>query len=402
MEMRKLLAIAWLDFKMGFADKSELVFFLVLPVVFTLILAGAMGGGSSDGDTRYALPVADEDASALSSQLTALLAESDVVRPVARTRAEAEALVRDGKVAAALIVPTGFGEALMAGRVSDITLTQVPNDTRALAVEQAVRAAADRVSNAVLAANASVAEAERIRPFADAAARQAYFQQAMAMAQELLANPPARAETTHAPEVIRTSASPAEQSSVGQLVTWVSIPLIGVAAIFIDERRQGTLRRLLAMPVGREIILGGKIGGRLIHGMVQMALLILFGALILGVNWGRSPLALVLMMLAFALAFVAFGVLVGTVAKTPSQANWMAISSGMLMAALGGAWWPLEITPQVYQQAVRIFPTTWAMAGFSDIVARGQGVGGILPEAGVLLAFAAVFFGIGFWRLRYE
>ncbi len=401
--MRKLLAIAWLDFKMGFADKSELIFFLVLPVIFTLILAATMsGGGSSDGDNRYTLPVADEDASALSSQLTALLAESDVVRPVARTRAEAEALVKDGKVAAALIIPTGFGEALMAGRVSDLTLTQAPNDTRALAVEQAVRAAADRVSNAVLAATASVAEAERIRPFADAAARRAYFQQAMAMAQELLANPPARAETTYAPEVIRTSANAAEQSSVGQLVTWVSIPLIGVAAIFIDERRQGTLRRLLAMPVGREIILGGKIGGRLIHGMVQMALLIVFGALVLGVNWGRSPLALALMMLAFALAFVALGVLVGTVAKTPSQANWMAISSGMLMAALGGAWWPLEITPQVYQQVVRIFPTTWAMAGFSDIVVRGQGVGGILPEAGVLLAFAAVFFGLGFWRLRYE
>lgn len=400
--MRKVLAIAWLDFKMGFADKSELVFFLVLPIIFTLILAGTMGGGSSGADDRVVLPVVDEDASALSAQLTTLLAESDVVRPEAKTRAEAEALVKEGKVGAALVIPAGFGEALMAGHPSDLRLAQAPNDTRALAAEQAVRAAADRVSNAVLAANASVAEAERIRPFADAAAKQAYFRQALTMAQALLANPPARAEITHAPEVIRTSADPAEQSSVGQLVTWVSIPLIGVAAIFIDERRQGTLRRLLTMPVGREIILGGKIGGRLIHGMVQMALLILFGAFILGVNWGRSPLALVIMMLAFALAFVAFGVLVGTVAKTPSQANWMAISSGMLMAALGGAWWPLEITPPVYQQVVRVFPTTWAMAGFSDIVVRGQGVGGILPEAGVLLAFAALFFGIGFWRLRYE
>lgn len=400
--MRKLLAIAWLDFKMGLADKSELVFFIVLPVVFTLVLSAAMGGGAAGGSARYGLPVVDEDASALSSQLTALLAESDVVKPVARSRAEAEALLKDGSALAVLIIPAGFGEALMAGRPFSLTLREAPNDTRVLVVEQAVHAAADRVSNGVLAANASVAEAERIRPFASAAAKQAYFQQAMAMAQDLLANPPARVDVTHAPEVLRTSANPAEQSSVGQLVTWVSIPLIGVAAIFIDERRQGTLRRLLTMPVSRGIILGGKIGGRLIHGMVQMALLILFGALILGVNWGRSPLALVIMMLAFALASVALGVLLGTVARTPSQANWMAISSGMLMAALGGAWWPVEITPPVYQQVVKIFPTTWAVAGFSDVVVRGQGVAGILPEAGVLLAFAAVFFGIGFWRLRYE
>ncbi len=400
--MRKLLAIAWLDFKMGFADKSEIMFFLVLPLVFTLVLSAAMGGGSSSGDNRYPLPVVDEDASAVSAQLKTHLAESDVVRPVAKTRDEANALLEDGKVSAALVIPAGFGEALMAGRPSALTLSKAPNDTRVLVVEQAVRTAADRVSNGVLAANASVAEAERIRPFADAAAKQAYFQQAMAMAQELLANPPARVDVTHAPEVLRTSANPAEQSSVGQLVTWVSIPLIGVAALFIDERRQGTLRRLLTMPVSRAIILGGKIGGRLIHGLVQMVLLILFGAHILGVNWGRSPLALVIMMLAFALASVALGVLLGTVARTPSQANWMAISSGMLMAALGGAWWPMEITPPLYQQVVKIFPMTWAVAGFSDVVVRGQGTAGILPEAGVLLAFAAVFFGIGFWRLRYE
>ncbi|MBC7258674.1 MAG: ABC transporter permease [Chloroflexi bacterium] len=400
--MRKLISIAWLDFKMGFADKSEWVFFLVLPVMFTLILAATMSGGSSGGDNRYVLAVVDADRSALSAQLAEALAASDVVRPVPKARDEADALVKDGKVPAALVIPAGFGEALMAGRPSALTLSKAPNDTRALAVEQAVRTAADRVSNAVVAANASVAEAERVRPFADATAKQAYFLQALTMAQELLADPPARVETTYAPEVIRTSASPAEQSSVGQLITWVSIPLIGIAGIFIEERRLGTLRRLLAMPVARATILAGKIGGRLIHGMVQMTLLILFGALILGVNWGRSPLALAVMMLAFALAFVAFGVLVGTIARTQSQANWMAISSGMLMAALGGAWWPLEITPKVYQQVVRIFPTTWAMSGFSDIVVRGQGIGGILPEVGVLLAFAAVFFGVGLWYFRYE
>jgi len=99
---------------------------------------------------------------------------------------------------------------------------------------------------------------------------------------------------------------------------------------------------------------------------------------------------------------VAFGVLLGTLAKTSSQANWLAISTGMLMAALGGAWWPMEITPKLYQQVVKVLPTTWAMSGFTDVVVRGQGVSSILPEVGILLAFAAVFFAVGIWRLRYE
>jgi ABC-2 type transport system permease protein len=74
----------------------------------------------------------------------------------------------------------------------------------------------------------------------------------------------------------------------------------------------------------------------------------------------------------------------------------------MLLSALGGAWWPLEVTPSAYQAVVKILPTTWAMIGFNDVILRGQGVAGILPVVGVLIAFAAVFFSLGIWRLRFE
>lgn len=52
--------------------------------------------------------------------------------------------------------------------------------------------------------------------------------------------------------------------------------------------------------------------------------------------------------------------------------------------------------------AVKILPTTWAMQGRLDIVLRGQGLTGVLAEAGVLLGFAAVFFAVGVWHFRYE
>ena len=72
------------------------------------------------------------------------------------------------------------------------------------------------------------------------------------------------------------------------------------------------------------------------------------------------------------------------------------------MALLGGCWYPVELFPEVVRNIVKVLPTTWAMQGMLDILLRGQGVGGILPEAGVLLSFAAVFFVIGIWRFKYE
>ncbi len=403
--MNKLLAIAWNDIRHQFADRSELVFFLVLPLLFTLVLAAAQGGGDDpNADLRNPLLVVDEDKSEVSARLGEALAASAVMRPVFKTRAEAESQFeqKDNTNTALLTIPAGFGQALMAGQPAELSVRKHPNDSRALTVEPAIRVAADQVSTAVLAARAAVAEAEQIRPFASDAARQAYFQQSIDMAQDLLKNPPARVEATQAAQVVRQGMSGAEQSSAGQLVTWCLITLIAASEGLLFERLEGTLRRMVITPTSKAIILTGKIAGRLGSGLVQMAVLIGVGALLLGVNWGRSPLALALIVVSFALAAVAFGVLLGTFAKTRSQAGWLSVMFGMVTAALGGAWWPLEITPPIYQTVVKALPTTWAMIGFNDVLVRGESAAGVLPEVAILLAFAVVFFGIGVRRFRFE
>jgi ABC-2 type transport system permease protein len=68
--------------------------------------------------------------------------------------------------------------------------------------------------------------------------------------------------------------------------------------------------------------------------------------------------------------------------------------TGLVGALLGGCWYPLEMFSQTVQNVVKILPTTWAM--------RGQGLMAILPDAGIRLGFAVVFFGIGIWRFKYE
>jgi ABC-2 type transport system permease protein len=65
---------------------------------------------------------------------------------------------------------------------------------------------------------------------------------------------------------------------------------------------------------------------------------------------------------------------------------------GMLMALLGGCWYPIELFPEFVRTVVKVIPTTWAMQGLLDIVLRGQGLPAVLPEAAVLLGFAAIFY----------
>lgn len=172
--------------------------------------------------------------------------------------------------------------------------------------------------------------------------------------------------------------------------------------VFVSERLGGTLRRLMITPNRKGVIIGGKTLGRFILGMIQMVILVGFGALVLKVNWGSDPLALAVMLVAFGLAGTAFGVMLGAFARTRNQAGSLSVMFSMLLSALGGAWWPLEITPAVYQSTVKVLPTTWAMTGLTDVIVRGKGVVQILPTAGILLGFALLFFVIGIWKLKYE
>ena len=91
-----------------------------------------------------------------------------------------------------------------------------------------------------------------------------------------------------------------------------------------------------------------------------------------------------------------------SISKQATAVTGLTTLFAMLLAALGGAWWPLEITPQSYQLAVQALPTTWAMSGFGDVIVRGQGVGGVACESAVLLGFAALFFLVGALRFRCE
>ncbi|MFC1465787.1 MAG: ABC transporter permease [Candidatus Brachytrichaceae bacterium NZ_4S206] len=396
----KVLSIIWKDTLLRFASASELLFFLALPIIFTLILAGATGAPS---DTRIRLLVADEANSALSRQIIAKLEKSESLQTEATTRGAGEAALKDRSASALLVIPANCDfDTLESGTIA-LDFIQSPGSLSldAQAAARAIEAVLYRIGSSVQIAQQAVSEAERIRPFTDEAARQAYFEAALASAQALMTNAPNRLETVLG-NTVDSGYEPVAHASAGQLITWVFIPLFGISALFAEERQTGTLRRLLITPTGRGTYLLGTILGNVFWALVQMALLVTFGSIVLKVRWADQPAAMGAMLVSSTLAAAAFGVMLGAFVKTASQANGLSIMLGMVMALLGGCWYPSELFPEAVRTAAHVLPTTWAMQGMTDMLLRGQGLAGVLPEAGALLGFAALFFAVGVWRFRYE
>ena len=397
--MQKMIAIILKDLRIRFGNPVEWLFFLILPIFFSFIIGGGTGGPT---DSRVGFYVVDEAQTSLSASLIEALDASTAIRPVLKERQEALEDLDERDVAAVLLLTAGLDWNDLGEGTQSVELRQLPGSTNALVVQQGVQAALGEVSSAVQIASFSTEQVEDLVGFEGEAGRSAWFAQALTAAQTALQTAPDRVQETIADVPDPIEYDPNTNSSIGQMITWVFIPLIGLSAMLAYERQIGTLRRLLTSPTSKAVYLGGTIIGMVLTALLQMTILVAFGRFVLHVNWGNSVLAIAMMLVSSSLAAAALGTMLGTIVKTESQANGLSIMVGMVMAMLGGCWYPLELFPQAVQNAVRVLPTTWTMQGMLDIALRGQGPEGVLLEMMVLFGFALVFFLVGIWRFKYE
>jgi len=398
--MKKIFAIAWKDAIIRFASSSELIFFIILPIIFTLLLAG--GTPSGDDDNRVRLVVVDQANTSISQEIITELDKSTAVRPDVLTLAEAEDQFTSRRADVVLIIPADLDLESIQNGTAQLDFRQQPNNLNASVAERAIQTSIRRVSSAVNAANTAVEEAKARGTFESSEDEKAYFNDALKLAKSVQEDVPERVTVVEGSTPDEVDYDPRANTSAGQLITWVFIPLLGISALFAYERQQGTLRRILTTPTSKATFLLGTISGQVVMALIQMSLLILFGIFALGLAWGREPLALIILLTCSALAAGAIGTTMGTFIKTEGQASGLSIMAGMVMALMGGCWYPLELFPPAVQNIVKILPTTWAMQGMLDLGLRNGGLADILPEAGVLLGFAAIFFSVGVMRFRYE
>lgn len=396
--MRKIFAIAKNDLKLEFSSRDEIIFFLILPMLFTWIIGLTMQsmftGNEDSGDPRTVLTIINEDNDEIVANLIAVLDQSDLIRPLEMDAETAWQRYEDEEISALLRIPADFSSSSKALQNTTLELTLNPKFSSSTLIKQAVEESILPINQSLSIVGLTITDGQ------SETLNMNQFDEVLASYQDPLVY-----EEVVYPELAqqKTQYSNSFQlSSPGQLVTWVLVSLSGSAVVFVNERKYGTLRRLLVTPTRRSTILGGKIASRVTMGLVQMLLLIIFGRLVLNVNWGHAPLALALVLISFAFTGTSLGLMLGTYAKTPKQASGLSTIMSMVLAALGGAWWPLEITPQLYQQVVKIFPSTWAMIGFNRIVVAGQGLEAVLLPCAILWGFTIVFFGLSIRKLRFE
>ncbi len=139
-----------------------------------------------------------------------------------------------------------------------------------------------------------------------------------------------------------------EQSVPGTTVMFVLLVMLTTTGVtLVTDRRNGLLRRLASSPMPRVSVVAGKWGARMLIGLVQLAFAMTAGWLLFGVTWGGANLwAVALVLILYVGLCASLGVAFGAVARTEGQAIGFGVLGTNLLGALGGCWWPIEVTPQ--------------------------------------------------------
>lgn len=402
----RIINLALKDWRQILREKQAALFLVIMPIVFTAFMGFAFNQGGGQADPRLPIGFIDQDnESVLSRQFLALLQNSTVVRPEVLTGdaiAQADAQVRQNKLAGVVIVPAGFNTR----RADELNVTLVTDmsSTGGHTVRNAVQTSLVRLMDAVKVAEISVAQVAQVQPFAsEAARRQAQLDAAM-RAVQAWSDSPITVTIEHATALqdARQTINGFAQSSPGMIVQFAIFGLITSANILVLERKTRTLSRLLTTSMKRWEIIAGHMLAMFGLVMVQVLMLILVGQFLFGVNYLREPAAVLLLTVALALWVSALGLFISTLAKVEDQVVLFSLIAMFVFTALGGAWFPLEGTGPAFNTIGHLTPGAWAMDGLQNIVARGLDVQSVLLPAGVLAAYAVAFFGLAVWRFKVE
>jgi ABC-2 type transport system permease protein len=389
--VRPVLTILRKDLRLRLRDRSVLLFGLVVPLGLTLLFSGIFPDLE---ELRIVAVVVDEDggeaAAGFAREVVPALVEDGVV--VLGEADDREAVRRGlvtGELDAAWLIPDGFSDRVASGQPAELEVLVNPDRVlqgevaRGVATGYAARLSA--ISLAVV--TTTVGAGEELPP---------------AQLQEVVE------EAAAAPPAVRLSGL----ETASRQLDAVSYLAAGMAAFFVfftvqfgvtgllEERKQGTMPRLLAAPIPAWSAHVGKALGAAVLGLLSLTVLAVGSALLLGADWG-PPGGVAVLIVALVVAAVGLMALVASFARTAEQAGNAQAIVAIVLGMAGGVFFPIPTESLLLRLAAASSPHAWFLRGLGDAAAAGAWAAA-LPAAAAIAAFGVVAAVPAAWLMRRQ
>lgn len=394
-----MLLLALKDLRLFVQDRRSMLITFAIPLALITLFAFAYGDMDGGGESRpYALPVSDLDATPLSQAFMEQLDTLAALTVVPMGLEQAREGVRKGKQDCVLIIHPGFADSVRSGGELPVELQY--DEAQATQVSMLQQSLVPTLINFPFnSGHARTAVGTRIDrmmengPVQERLRARMQFDTLYSTMERGSEGGTAGAFGVGGEVKMTSLVKPATgnrvvlvQAVAGTAIMMLLFSVVGIGMGLLDERQEGTLKRLLLAPVPRAHILFGKMISANVISIAQLSVMLAFTSLVFGLQVRGHLTGLLLVIAASAYACSAFGVFLAAVAKSRQQVQGLSTLIILVMSAIGGSMMPLFFMPAFMQKIAVLSVNYWAIQGFFDVLWRTLP----LPDPGFLGHLAAL------------
>jgi ABC-2 type transport system permease protein len=178
--------------------------------------------------------------------------------------------------------------------------------------------------------------------------------------------------------------------------------LWGMGYAIVDGRRRKLLKRFVVTPMRRSHYLLAFFLSRVVFMIAEVVLLLLFGWLVFDVGVRGSFVALAAITLAGMMAFTGLALLIASRTESTEVAGGLMNLVQLPMWLLSGAFFDYTRFPEVAHPFIRLLPLTAINDSMRAVMGDGAGLLDCWGQLALLLAWAAVSFGVALRIFRWQ
>ncbi len=401
--MKNLWYIARKDLLETIKDKGSLFFMLVMPLVLITVIGLAFGSFFGAGSSQITITVAmsNADTGPTGKAITQALNIATTSLKITVNQYNTSTQVKDqvannSNVNAGVVIPANASNKLIAASSAGAlpkNLVQVyslpgSSDTRPTIIQNIVT----NVLTSEVAGSTAIGQVYSVcnQP-GNHCAQSSINTQAIAstVGQASATGGSLAVQTLTAGKAVKFNNF--DQLVPGYAIFFALFGINAVAGTILQEKEDGTFRRLLIAPVQRYALLGGKLLAQFLLTLAQLTVLFAVGYFAFHLTIGSWP-GVISLLIGASFATTGLGILLVSVVKTRRQLNPIVTLVVLVTSAIGGAWWPLFIEPTWMQQVAKIGVTAWAMEGLNGVMILGKDFAQIAPDLLGLLVYGLICF----------
>jgi len=379
--MIKALYIALLQVRMYLQDRGDLGFSLLLPIITFALMYGAFGGGLEFNGTAHI--VNNDKGGVFAERLIEKLKQDNSVNVELISISEANAKLDRSDLLMVIVIPDDFSRKLTAGEPAELMFKQRGNGgDEGQIVSSIVGGIADSMSQdlKIRSQVGNVLEGSGIP-------QQEIKQKIDTLQAEEEKSPTISVRE----ETIGGGPDPVDFFLPGILTMYVLFAITMNARVLVEERKKGTLERLLTTRLTIGQLFLGKFTANWSRGFIQALILLALSYAVFQIGGVASFGVCVIIAIVLIAAVSSLGLIIGSIARTEDQSTWISVFFTMTMVILSGTFF--EISEGSVMDTLSIISiNTYANDAFRTIIAEGGSLGDVGFELLVMACVAIAGF----------